>query len=408
MIEKLNAEQNVQAGWDFIFNRLFCKKTKIIYDYVTTEDENGAIEHLPTKEEIKKNYPNPCGWGTGMEDSDISGGIMLDAVITRYETTKDAEMKTYADDLYEGLMANATVSAEKGFLVRARLPEDGVTHYVNSSRDQYTHWIYAMMRFYYSELSDADQKESIKTVLVNMAEKAERDVTEKNNFCLLNEEGRPALVCEMCNENVVWHESLRIEMFFIAAYVVTKDKRWLKSYKKWRDWGLDYAEEIELTETRYPYAFALLQMQLSVKMLFEYETEKTYKKRYGKLMEKVAVWSERFVKESKKELKDFVMPKTIVSWRDCPEEFTSDSVQFGYRVIMNHIYEATQKGRHRYLRNAGESIIIQLLCPNRKIKKQQVSDFLNILESVSFRSPYSYEPVSYCLAWWMLRKENSI
>ncbi len=403
MRKEWTAEQNIQDGWDFVFNRLFNKKTKLIYDYVTEEGENGAWAHLPTKEEIKNNYPNPCGWYTGMEDSDINGGMMMDAVIYRYNATKDPSMKKYADDLYEGLMQNTRVSEQKGFLARGRLPEDGVTHYINSSRDQYTHWIFAMLHFYHSELSNAEQRESIKTALIEMAEKAERDVIEENDYCLLNEEGKPALVCEMANENVVWHESLRMAMFFMAAYVVTNDGRWLEAYKKWREWGLDYAEEIQLTKERYTGAFMLMQMQLSVKLLYDYEQETSYKERYGKLMEKVGEFSKFYVFESLEYLKDFEMPTTLPSWRDCPKKYVRKSNIYGYKVILNNIYEAKKEGAARALRNGSESLVVQLLGPDDKIDQEQIAAFTKIVKTVSFKSPYNHIPVAYCLAWWMLK-----
>ena len=89
----MQAETNIQQGWDFVFNKLFNQKTKLIYEYVTDESENGAFAHLPTKEEIARHYPNPCGWYTGMEDGDINGGIMLEAVMKRYAVTKEKSMK---------------------------------------------------------------------------------------------------------------------------------------------------------------------------------------------------------------------------------------------------------------------------------------------------------------------------
>ena len=329
---------------------------------------------------------------------------MLDAVLYRYQATKDLAMKKYADDLYEGLMQNTRVSEQKGFLARGRLPEDGVTHYINSSRDQYTHWIFAMLHFYHSELSSVEQRTNIKTALIEMAKKAERDVTEETDYFLLNEEGTPALVCEMANENVVWHESLRMAMFFMATYVVTGDSHWLETYKKWREWGLNYAEEIQLTKERYTGAFALMQMQLSVKLLYDYEQESSYKERYAALMKKVGEFSKFYVLEAWEYLKDFSMPTTVPSWRNCFEKYVRKSEIYGYKVIMNNVYEACKEGSHRALRNGSEGLAVQLLCAEKVIDEEQIDIFNKILENVSFKSPYNYAPIPYCLVWWMLKK----
>lgn len=398
----MKVERKIQDAWDFIFDKLFCKKTKLIYDYRTDESENGAFAHLPTKDEIARNYPNPCGWFTGMEDSDINGGIMLDAVICRYEVTKDEKIKELANDLYEGLMLNATVSEQKGFLARARHPEDGITHYINSSRDQYTHWIYSMLRFYQSELSNSVQREAIKRVLIEFAEKAERDITEENGYCLLNEENKPSLVGDMRGENVVWHEALRGAMFYIAAYAVTKDEHWLEKYREERAWGLDYSEQINFAI--FKNAFALMQMQLSVRLCYDYEEESEYKARYKKLMEKVADFSKCYIFEAQKELKDFEVPKTTISWRNCPSEYVSRKISKGYEVIMNEICAAVCGEKYHVYRNAGECLIIQLLCTERKIDKAQVEAFESIVERISLSNTFHCDLVAYCLTWWMLKQ----
>ncbi len=400
----MEVEKNVQAAWDFVFDKLWCEKTKLIYDYMTGEGADGAFRHLPTKEEIEKNYPNPCGWYTGMEDGDISGGMMLDAVLYRYEMTKEKSMKKYADDLYEGLMGNATVGP-KGFLARARLPEDGKTYYVNSSRDQYTHWIFAMTHFFNSELADEEQRENIKKVLVDFAEKAERDLTPENDYSLLNAVGKPSLVCWMRGEMINRHESLRTAMIYLAAYAVTNNSHWLEKYREERAWGLDFAEKIQFEGHLFERAFALMQMQLSVRLLYDYETDGEYKARYKALMEKVADGSEHFVLESRENLKGVKMQKTVISWRDCPEEFIgSEWNPYGYEVKLPNVYRASCGNLMWDLRNASDSIILQCLCDGREIKKEQIEALTEILKTLSFADSFNHTAVAYCLAFWTLKK----
>lgn len=70
-----------------------------------------------------------------MEDSVINNAMMLDTVVSRYLVTKDPALKPYADKLFAGLKLCATVSERSGFIVRSVSPFDGVSHYINSSRD---------------------------------------------------------------------------------------------------------------------------------------------------------------------------------------------------------------------------------------------------------------------------------
>ena len=112
----------------------------------------------------------------------------LEGIIARYNVTKEPELLEQAADIYEGLKTCATVSNQRGFLARSVSPIDGKSHYMNSSRDQYTHWIYIGYAFYNHPLCDESQKEKIRKVLVSFAEKAEHDVTGANNYSLLRED----------------------------------------------------------------------------------------------------------------------------------------------------------------------------------------------------------------------------
>ena len=411
----MNIEKNVESAWNFVFDKLFCKKTKLIYEYRTDEGEHGAFNHLPTKEEILAHYPNPCGWFTGMEDADINGGIMLEAVMHRYSVTKDEALKKYANDLYEGMMLNATLSKSEGFLIRSRLPEDGVTHYINSSRDQYTHWIESMVHFYFSVISNDEQKEAIKKALVSFAKKAERDVIEENRYCLLDELGDPALVCSMAGElhkDIEWHETCRLPMFYIAAYAVSGDEHWLNMYRSVRDRALDIAETIDLSPSSYAIVFPLLQMQISLRLIYDFETESEYKDRYYALMQRVAASIDRFAKAASELAKSgFVMPNTVMPWRDVPKEYQipkSSSIS-GKTVMWPQTYLASGVDAERkILRGGAESILTQLLCPDYQVSAEQVDAFLDVLRYISFETPFNYLAVTYSSAWWALKHANKI
>ena len=411
----MNLEKNAQYAWDFVFDKLYCEKTKLIYEYRTDESESGAFNHLPTKEEILSHYPNPCGWFTGMEDANINGGIMLEAIIHRYSVTKDESLRRYANDLYEGMMLNATLSKSEGFLIRSRLPEDGITHYINSSRDQYTHWIEVMVHFYFSELSSEEQKEAIKKVLLSFAKKAERDVTKENHYCLLDELGDPALVCSMAGElhvDIEWHETCRLPMFYIAAYAVSKDEHWLNMYHSVRDTALDSAETIDLSPNSYAIVFPLLQMQISLRLIYDFETELQYKDRYYALMHRVASSIDRFANAASDLAKSgFAMPKVVMPWRDVPNEYQipkSSSIA-GKKVMWPQTYLASGVDAERkVLRGGAESILTQLMCPDYQVSGEQVDAFLDVFRYISFESPFNYLAVTYSSAWWALKSANMI
>ena len=89
------AEKNFQKGWDFVFDKLYYPKNHMIYDFLYGESIEETIDFYPNAEEIKNSIPNPCGWGTGMEDSTLNLCTMLEAIENRYKATRDTELKKY-------------------------------------------------------------------------------------------------------------------------------------------------------------------------------------------------------------------------------------------------------------------------------------------------------------------------
>lgn len=68
------------------FSRFFCPKTELFYEFIP-DGKPSARSHLPSAADIqKKNIPNPCGWGTGMEDSTLNAGSAPDAVLSPADT----------------------------------------------------------------------------------------------------------------------------------------------------------------------------------------------------------------------------------------------------------------------------------------------------------------------------------
>ena len=121
-------EKQIQNGWDFVMNKLYHPDTHMIYDYLTKETAVASAEDYPTPEEIQICAPNPCGWGTGMEDSTLNLSSMTEAVLARYAVTKDEGLKPQLQMLYEGLIKNGT-AAEPGFIARSICAADGVSVY---------------------------------------------------------------------------------------------------------------------------------------------------------------------------------------------------------------------------------------------------------------------------------------
>lgn len=76
----------IEHAWALSWTHFFRPETNLFYDYLSSRSPDTCQAHLPTAEEIKRQYPNTCGWGTGMEDSAISAGLWMSTICTRMET----------------------------------------------------------------------------------------------------------------------------------------------------------------------------------------------------------------------------------------------------------------------------------------------------------------------------------
>lgn len=395
-------DNKMEQAWNFVFDKLYCKDTKLIYDYITDSGNTGS---LPTPSEIEACCPNPCGWGTGMEDSVLNGGSFLEAIISRYNVTKEEKLLSQATDIYEGLRTCATVSEQRGFLARSVSPVDGKSHYINSSRDQYTHAIYALYLYWKSDMSTQKQKAEIQDILVSFAEKAERDVVKENDYFLLREDNKPALVCQMYDEDhrhVLRHEVHRLPMFYMGAYVVSGDKHWWDKYVEYRDGALDFAETFDDECIKiYDWCYALLQMQYSVRLLYEGETDASYKERYAKLLRKIASYMPVYTKKTRKIIDNIEYRDVVTNWRKCPAKFFWFVVSHGKSVYipLTEVSDILQQTA----RNHTEAMVIYALAPDFEIPKEEIDFFEEFIQKVDFSKSVTYWPLLCADAWWVLR-----
>ena len=398
-----NLDKKIEKAFDFVWNKLYCKDTKLIYDYITA---GGNTACLPTIEEIKASCPNPCGWATGMEDSVLNGGSFLEAIISRYKVSKEPELLQQATDIYEGLRTCATISEQRGFLARSVSPIDGKTHYINSSRDQYTHAIYSLFLYYNSEMSTSKQKEEIKDILVSFAEKAERDVTKENDYHLLREDDKPALVCGMYDEDhrgVLWHEVHRLSMFYMAAWAVSDNSHWYDKYVEYRDWALDYAETFNDESIKFfGWCYALLQMQYSVRLLYDCETDKAYKARYAKLLAKIASYMPIYTQKTKEIIDNIQYRDVVADWRKVPAKFFWYVCSHGKSVYIPLV--EVSDILQQTVRNHAEAMVIYALVPDFEVPKEEIEFFSSLIEKVEFDKSVTYWPLLCADAWWVLRE----
>lgn len=402
-------EKQIQSGWDFVMDKLYHPDTHMIYDYLTKETAVASAEDYPTPEEISLSAPNPCGWGTGMEDSTLNLSSMTEAVLARYALTKDDGLKPLLQMLYKGLIKNAT-AAEPGFIARSICPADGVSVYMDSSKDQYTNWVYAAHRMLHSDLISCDQKNNLREILINIAKKQERDLNSKYKGYLCRLDGKPGIASEMDSEKLEAHEILRMPMLYMAAYEASGDVHWYQKYSERREELLSRTEASYTIEKitavargRWGYNYIYYQAQYSMRLLYDTEPNEAYRKRYLRLLEISAKGAEEFVKkafDNKHALQE--KQEYFPAWRKAPANYFG--VFHGKSYYVPNVW--ADRSTFKWLRNMGESVIIQCTCPDYKIPKWEKEMFFTFIKEADFIHATNYWPVLFCDAWWLAKEKG--
>lgn len=398
-----NIPGNISNAWKFSFGRLYCEKTGLFYDYLAQDTPDGHISHLPTPEMIASQCPNPCGWGTGMEDSALNGGIMIEALLALYRKTADEAILPVLHDVVAGYLTLATVSDQEGFLARSISPVDGKSHYINSSRDQYTHWVYMSLLFYKSGLATEEEKAAIEKALVGFARKAEREIHD-DQYEYLREDGKVGAVCKMWGK-ITAHEYHRLPMIYLAAYRVSGDAHWKEKYEQYRETAFALAEAMYDPDYMkiFKYAYALLQMQYSLRLIYDEEEDPAYRERTQKLMAYVADYSERYTSLGVQEA-DHPQTESYREWQKLPgffAEFTS-----GYGYYIPSVQQEDTGTREILLRNTAEALVIRCLCPDTKAAAEQKAMFDHVVEKTDFLQAVSYWAIIFCDAWALLEEQE--
>ena len=393
---------NILKACDFIFGKLFDERTGLLYDHLYKQNEK---QFLPVAEEIAKNIPNPCGWGTGMEDSVINGSVMLEAMMNACYICENAEerqiFKKRIKSLWDGLILCASVSRKKGYVARSVLPSDGVSHYINSSRDQYTHWLFIMYEYYFSEFCTDDDKKIIMKFFTDIAESAEEEVVAENDFCLLREDGMPAEVLKMWGD-LSPHEYMRLPMIYACAYSVTGNAHWLERMREYRDIAIKESENVDKMEIFYIYP--LLQMQYSLLLMYKVDKEQKYSDAYLRLMRKVADIV-KIKKLSEKVNTDQIYSPMAEGWRQRLARLLFGQIRYGFAYYVPEHSKEFQNAAD-VLRNASESVMIQNMCPGFTISEEEEKAFFILTESIDFEKMNNYSPVLLVSAYYMLNRNK--
>ncbi|WP_395744078.1 hypothetical protein [Prosthecobacter sp.] len=366
-------------------------------DYLSSYEKGKEQAHLPAAEEVKRLYPNPCGYSTGMEDGAILGGAMLSVLCDRFAVMKEEGLREKAASVFAGLKLCATVHGVRGFVARNVCREDAKSVYINSSRDQVTHFVHGLWQYYRSPLADEGTKKEIREVLADVAERMIAFVTPENDFDFCRADGTrcPLGICRMWN--VQAHEAARLPMIYAAAWDVTGEERYRV---QWRRYATEAIEQSANPDEHKP-AYALLQMQCSLEVLHELETDAVVKKTIHERMAHVRdLAAKRFTwvlsqiaKKSAEEMR-MVGPdwRKVAVWKN---QKGYPNPQWGpYREVWH------------LTREAGESALVMLMIDPTMVSMEQRKALAELLRGFDYMHNSSCGIIYHLAACWKARRHQ--
>src|SRR6478735_5550480 len=116
-------EAKVNQAGEVAWDRFFIKDVQLFADYLSSYEKGKELAHLPTAEEVGRQFPNPCGYGTGMEDGMILGGAMLSIITDMHAVTGDEKLRDSIAKVFNGVRLCTTVHQVPGYVARNVCPE---------------------------------------------------------------------------------------------------------------------------------------------------------------------------------------------------------------------------------------------------------------------------------------------
>lgn len=277
--------EQVEAAWNVSWGCFYKPETHLFYDYLTSYERGKELAHLPTADEVKRQFPNNCGYGTGMEDCMISAGLMLDMVVDRYAVTGEENMRDCAREILKGMQLCTLGHKYPGFVARGVCHEDLKSIYISSSRDQYSHMIHGLWAYFSSPLPTEQDKSLIAEIVTAVAERMLKNVIPENDYDSLRADGTRDDRGISRMWQVEAHEAARLPMIYAVAWKVTGEEKYRKAYRKYIAAAAE--QTLAVDKLKSLASWGLLQMQGSLELLSNFETDETIKQQLFNVM----MWS---------------------------------------------------------------------------------------------------------------------
>lgn len=354
-----------------ITNDFYLPETQLFYDHYSDKDQSGQ-GHLPDASEIMREYPNPCGWGTGMEDCALHAGSMIDSLCIMGDFAA-------ASQALHGLLRLVTAHGHNGFVARGLSPLAPNKCYPNSSRDQFTLAVSGAWTIFRSSPFFADRQLAVK-ILKLISGYCHEKIKPESSYNLLRHDGRHALVSKMWKNNP--HECLRLPMIYAATGVAAKDQSKLFLAEELLEEAI--IRTLTMDDSRNWWDIELSQLQLSIKLLLECQAFPNFTDKLHKALAKTALLARRELKILVDRAEKFTgnWEVCMSDWRKCDMRDIISSKEDGEIHYKSVIFPSNFYSVTELLRGIGN--LLMTICLYGNIPDDELRRLWNILSSINF------------------------
>jgi len=254
------AARGPRVTWE-VCQRFRDPGTGVLYD----RPYEMAAARFPTPQQAADGIPNPCGWLTDCEDCALNLGFILPYMIERADREGDGYWTRAALDAADVILRLISAADTRGFLPRCVLP-DGKSHYPNSSVDQYTMVLNALLHLGQWREAGEERRRRAQAFAADAVE-----LMSKHAWDIPTETGGRAFVCDA--SALTPDRATRLLQFLLIANTLTGRGEYMDTYRRLRDERGGRRARGTALRSQAPPPFALLQTQVSLDALARFDPD---------------------------------------------------------------------------------------------------------------------------------------
>jgi hypothetical protein len=225
-----------------------------------------------------------------------------------------------------------------------------------------------------------------------LAERATSRMDEAHGYHLGREDGTPGLVDRMWQ--VAPHEVGRLPMIYGVAWELTGDPRWQALYRRYAG---EAAEQARALRPETCCVYAIFQHQVSLEVLWHLAADDApLRAAWQRLMTDLADYAATLAARTP-EFVPVDLATLDLDWRRWPRGQGWYKAA-GYEVPV--LPPAVTELEFRPLRECGEALLIQLLCPARPLPAAQAAILTRLLTTTAFARCFTYAMIYPLAAGW--------